>query len=46
MPSSPPSTHSGSGDEAGSETVTFAFEKIEKEYTPQGSDASRKAPFL
>ncbi len=30
--------HSGHGDDAGSETVTFAFEKIEKEYTPQGSD--------
>jgi type VI secretion system secreted protein Hcp len=30
--------HSGQGDEPGSETVTFAFEKIEKEYTPQGSD--------
>lgn len=30
--------HSGHGDEPGSENVTFAFEKIEKEYTPQGSD--------
>jgi len=29
---------SGHGDEAGSETVTFAFEKFEEEYTPQGSD--------
>lgn len=30
--------HGGNADTAGSESISFAFEAFEKEYTPQGSD--------